>query len=142
MYIYNANRWISVVFLAFCHRYQSLQYICFTVVHVQDSGMKRLNEQNLFSALQIFAPTDAFIEKLLAGVGAKRNLFTLDETLARKWILSSITRESCEEFTLAAERIGEDVNQGSDDDTQVKMLNQRQTFTCEGDTLLAVFLSG
>ena len=92
--------------------------------------------QNPFSALLIFAPTDAFIDKLLSGVGAKQNLFTLDEALARKWVLSSITRESCEDFTYAAERIEGDAYPGSEDDTQVRMLNQKHTFTCEGNALI------
>ena len=71
------------------------------------------------AALQIYAPTDAFVDKLLADVGAKRSLFSLDAALARKWVLSSISREKCE-------------NGAADGDKRIKMLNQMQNFTCQG----------
>ena len=70
--------------------------------------------------MQIYAPTDAFVDKLLAEVGAKPNLFALDTALARKWVLSSISREKCE-------------NGVGDGDKRIKMLNRMQTFTCQGN---------
>ena len=77
------------------------------------------NAKSFRAALQIYAPTDAFIAKLLAEFGSNRNLFSLDEALARKWVLSSISREKCQ-------------NGIEDGDKRVKMLNQVQNFTCNG----------
>ena len=59
------------------------------------------------------------MDKLLADVGAKRNLFALDGAIARKWVLSSMSREKCE-------------NGVADGDKRVTMLNQMQNFTCQG----------
>ena len=85
-----------------------------------DTPLGQSHNATLFrAALQIYAPTDAFVDKLLADVGAKRSLFTLDAALARKWVLSSMSREKCEDGV-------------ADGEKRVRMLNQMRTFTCQG----------